>query len=416
MPEIELERELAFFEYGPEDRALLGGLKPVLEQHAERLVAAFYRHLLSFPETQQFLRDPEVTKRLLREQRRYLLSLAGPEVDAAYVLDRRRIGEMHERIGLGPRWYVGAYSLYFGLLTPLICEHSAGDPLKSERLLVALQKLMNFDMQIAMERYMARRERDLKHLNDELAAAGRQLARDLESTGIELRQTAERARAAERLASIGVLVAGLAHEIGTPMGVIRGHAKLLEPAVQGDDAKWRLQTIQQQIGRISRIIESLLGMARPQRSRRLPVELRPLIENTVAFLREKFSRRGIEPRLELAELGSVAGDPERLQQVLLNLFLNAADAMPEGGDLVVKLSQCAEGEAEIQVSDTGPGIALEDPDEVFDPFVTTKEAGEGNGLGLSVAHGIVAEHGGMIEVASSDRDGTVFRIMLPLIQ
>lgn len=416
MPETDLENELAFFEYGPGDRALLGELKPVLEQHADRLVAAFYRHLLSFQETQQFLRDPEVTRRLLREQRRYLLSLAGPEVDEAYVLDRGRIGEMHERIGLGPRWYVGAYSLYFGLLAPLICEHSAGDPLRSERILVALQKLMNFDMQIAMERYIARRERDLQHLNDELASAGRQLARDLESTGIELRQTAERARAAERLASIGVLVAGLAHEIGTPMGVIRGHAKLLEPAVHGEDAKWRLQTIQQQIGRISRIIESLLGMARPQRSRRMPVELRPLIENTVAFLREKFGRRGIEPRLELADMGSVAGDPERLQQVLLNLFLNAADAMPEGGDLVIKLSQCAEGEAEIQVSDTGPGIALEDPDEVFDPFVTTKEAGEGNGLGLSVAHGIVAEHGGMIEVASSDSGGTVFRIMLPLIQ
>ncbi|MBW2395268.1 MAG: hypothetical protein JRG95_13450 [Deltaproteobacteria bacterium] len=309
MPETELENELAFFEYGPEDRALLGELKPVLEQHAERLVAAFYRHLLSFPETQQHLRDPEVTKRLLREQRRYLLSLAGPGVDAAYVLERRRIGEMHERIGLGPRWYIGAYSLYFGLLVPLICEHSAGDTLRSERILVALQKLMNFDMQIAMESYIGRRERDLQHLNDELAAAGRQLARDLESTGVELRQTAERARAAERLASIGVLVAGLAHEIGTPMGVIRGHAKLLEPHVQGEDAQWRLQTIQQQIGRISRIIESLLGMARPQRSRRLPVELRPLIENTVAFLREKFNRRGIEPRLELADIGSVAGDP-----------------------------------------------------------------------------------------------------------
>ena len=286
---------------------------------------------------------------------------------------------------------------------------------RSERTLIALQKLMAFDMQIAMERYIARRERDLQHLNDELSSAGRQLARDLETTGVELRQTTERARAAERLASIGVLVAGLAHEIGTPMGVIRGHAKLLEPAVNGKDAAWRLKTIQEQIGRISRIIESLLGMARPQRPRRVPVELRPLIENTVAFLREKFSRRGIEPRLELAETGSVVGDPERLQQVLLNLFLNAADAMPDGGYLRVGLSESADGEAEIRIADTGPGIELEDAEQVFDPFVTTKAAGEGHGLGLSVAHGIVAEHGGTIEVARTDEAGTVFRIVLPLL-
>ncbi|MCP3986708.1 MAG: hypothetical protein GY723_20170 [bacterium] len=415
MSESEQGNELAFFEYGPEDRALLGELKPVLEQHAERLVAAFYRHLLSFPETQQHLRDPAVTKRLLREQRRYLLSLAGPDVDEAYIRDRRRIGEMHERAGLEPRWYFGAYSLYFGLLTPLVGEHVRGEPLRAERILIALQKLMNFDMQIAIERYIGRRERDLQHLNDELASAGRQLARDLESTGVQLRQTSERARAAERLASLGVLVAGLAHEIGTPMGVIRGHAKLLERAVQGEDAEWRLQTIQQQIERISRIIESLLGMAWPRRSRRVPVALRPLIENTVAFLREKFNRRGIEARLELAEMGSMAGDPERLQQVLLNLFLNAADAMPEGGNLRVELVELPEGQAEILISDSGPGIALEDPTQVFDPFVTTKEAGEGHGLGLSVAHGIVAEHGGMIEVVRSDREGTVFRIVLPLL-
>ncbi|MBW2395269.1 MAG: hypothetical protein JRG95_13455, partial [Deltaproteobacteria bacterium] len=93
--------------------------------------------------------------------------------------------------------------------------------------------------------------------------------------------------------------------------------------------------------------------------------------------------------------------------MLLNLFLNAADAMPDGGELRIQLGDSAEGEAEIQISDTGPGIALEDHDEVFDPFVTTKEAGEGHGLGLSVAHGIVAEHGGLIEVARSDLNGTV---------
>ncbi len=412
---MDVSDEIAFFEYGEADREALRDLKPILEQHAERLVSAFYRHLLSFPDTQRHLREPEVTKRLLDEQRRYLMSLAGPEIDEAYVRERRRIGEAHERIGLDPRWYIGAYSLYFGLLTPLVWEHTHGDLVRGERTLVALQKLMMFDMHIAMDRYIARRERDLQHLNEELSNAGRQLARDLESTGVELRQTTERARAAERLASIGVLVAGLAHEIGTPMGVIRGHAKLLESSVRGEDAGWRLETIQQQIGRISRIIESLLGMARPSRSRSIPVDLRPLIENTVAFLNEKFARRGIEPVLRLADVASVSGDPERLQQVLLNLLLNAADAMPDGGEIRVSLAQTDEGEVEVHVEDTGPGIGMEDPEQVFDPFVTTKEAGEGHGLGLAVAHGIVTEHGGLIEVARSDARGTDFRLLLPVV-
>ena len=87
---------------------------------SDDLVAAFYRHLLSFPETQRLLRDPEVTKRLLTKQRQYLLSLAGPEIDAAYIETRRRIGEMHARVGLEPRWYLGAYALYHSLLTPMI--------------------------------------------------------------------------------------------------------------------------------------------------------------------------------------------------------------------------------------------------------------------------------------------------------
>ena len=121
MPQPADPRELAlFFQYGPEERALLAKLRPALEKQADDLVAAFYRHLLSFPETQRLLRDPEVTKRLLTKQRQYLLSLAGPEIDAAYIETRRRIGEMHARVGLEPRWYLGAYALYHSLLTPMI--------------------------------------------------------------------------------------------------------------------------------------------------------------------------------------------------------------------------------------------------------------------------------------------------------
>jgi len=407
------KRLAEFFQYGSEERAALARLQPLLERHADDLVAAFYRHLLSFPETQALLRDPEVTRRLLTKQREYLLSLAGPEIDEAYVAARRRIGEVHARVGLEPRWYLGAYALYRSLLARLIKTNSGrGGARDAIRTVVALGRLLLLDSSLAIDAYMERHERDLEYLNRELAASGRRLAQDLERTGTALRHTAERARAAERLASLGTLVAGLAHEIGTPMGVIQGHAKLLEGAVADDNARWRLRTIQDQIARISRIIQSLLNMARPGRPRRVPVDVAALLDNTLAFLTEKLQRRQIVVKRDYATVGSVAGDPERLQQVFLNLFLNAADAMPKGGELSVSLGMQGP-EVEVRVADNGCGIPAGDRERVFEPFYTTKAAGEGSGLGLSVVQGIISEHHGAIEVLRSDASGTEFRILVP---
>jgi signal transduction histidine kinase len=390
---------------------LLAALRPALEKHAEALVADFYRHLLSFPATRNLLRDPDVTKRLLSIQREYLLSLAGPELDDAYIERRSRIGQVHARLGVEPAWVLGAYGLYQSLLIPIVLEEVEDDR-RLRPTLLALERLLFLDASLALDAYMERHERDLEHLNQELAASGRRLARELERTDSALRHTTERARAAERLASIGTLVAGLAHEIGTPMGVIQGHAKLLESAVNGENARWRLRTIQDQISRISRIIQSLLHMARPGRPRRVPVDLAALLDGTLAFLTEKLGRRAIRVTRDFADVAAVPGDPERLQQVFLNLFLNAADAMPDGGELKVSLGPRAH-EVEVRVTDSGHGIPTGDLERVFEPFYTTKAAGEGSGLGLSVVQGIVAEHHGAIEVVRSDSAGTEFRILLP---
>ena len=404
--------DLEFFAWDEGQRELLAELGPLFQANADDLVAAFYRHLLSFPETRRHLRDPEVTDRLLQKQREYLLSLAGPVVDDAYRASRVRIGEAHERIGIEPVWYLGAYSLYLSLLIPLVCEHWASDNAKAQRTVTALQRLLLFDAQLAMEAYIGRRERELEYLNAQLGDSSRRLAKDLEKTGVALRQTSERARAAERLADVGVLVAGLAHEIGTPMGVIQGHAKLLEPSMKDDASHWRLRIIREQVARIQRIIQSLLNMARPGQRRQAPVDLGALVESTLAFVKEKLARRGIEAVTLLEPAPSVVGEPERLQQVLLNLFLNAADAMPDGGELRVSLQPSGD-ELELRVSDTGVGIPADRLDRIFEPFYTTKTAGEGNGLGLSVAQGIVTDHGGELDVVESGSKGTVFRLRLP---
>lgn len=153
-------------------------------------------------------------------------------------------------------------------------------------------------------------------------------------------------------------------------------------------------------------------MARRGRPRRVPVDVAALLDNTLAFLAEKLERREIVVVRDYAPVASVAGDPERLQQVFLNLLLNAADAMPKGGELRVGVGLHGP-EVEVRVADSGHGMPGGDRERIFEPFYTTKAAGEGSGLGLSVVQGIVAEHHGAFEVLRSDDAGTEFRLLFP---
>jgi len=410
----DLERRLAFLRLEPADLELLAELRPVVEARAEAFVEVFYRHLLSFDETRRLLRDPVVEERLLLAQADYFMSLVEPELDARYVEARFQIGLAHERIGLAPTWYLGAYSIYQDEFDRLADQHFCNDPRSLGAAKSALRKRLLLDMQIAMESYIAKTQQGLDSLNKELAAAGRGLAQEVDVQRAELERTTDRARAAEQLASVGTLAAGLAHEIGTPMGVIRGHAELLEGKVSDDKSRWRIQTIIEQIDRISNIMQALLDLARPRAPLRDDVALADVVETAVSFLEEKLRRRGIEVGRDFADLPPVQGDAEKLQQLFLNLLLNAIDAMPEGGRLELKLLRTPEGLVEAIVEDDGAGIAPESLGRIFDPFVTSKEAGRGSGLGLVVAHGIAVDHGGDIAVDSEVGRGTRFSVVLPL--
>jgi signal transduction histidine kinase len=413
-PSQDLELRLAFVGLDEGDLACLAGLRPLLEARADMLVSAFYRHLLSFDSTRAHLADAEVKKRLLVSQRQYLVSLTEPKIDQDYRADRLRIGETHEREGIAPRWYLGAYAIYFSLLVPLIHDELSHDPETCERTVSALIKRLMLDAQLAMEAYIERHERELAHLNRELADASRALTRTLGDRDQELRVSHRRVRAAEDLASVATLVAGLAHEIGTPMGVISGHAEALEPLVEDERGRWRLQTIREQVDRISRIIQALLNMARPRETVREPVEIEPLLDTTLSFVAVKLNRRDVRVERDYAPVPSVLGDPEKLQQLFLNLSINAADAMESrGGTLRVSLGCDEDGAVEILFADTGTGIPDGELERIFEPFFTTKPAGQGNGLGLVVADGIVRDHGGRIDVESAEDEGTTFRIHLP---
>ena len=146
---------------------------------------------------------------------------------------------------------------------------------------------------------------------------------------------------------------------------------------------------------------------------RVPIRIAPILDNCLSFLAEKFRRRGVEVERHYAPVPEISGDTEKLQQLFLNLLLNAVDAMPHGGRIVVGLGTDGDQGLEVRIHDTGIGIPQEERSRIFEPFYTTKEAGHGSGLGLVVARKIVADHEGEIDVVSEPGEGTEFRIRFP---
>ncbi len=231
-------------------------------------------------------------------------------------------------------------------------------------------------------------------------------------------------RHSERLAVLGQLAAGVAHEMGAPLQVIDGRAKqLLNHTDTPLDTRQRnLIIIRNQAERISRIVRQLLNLARPYNLRLQPVELSSLINETVGLIETQAETSGIEiqapPDNTDAARTAVEADPEFIQQVLLNVCRNGIQAMSPGGRLrLERLRDAAEKDgrrfAALRISDTGHGIPSEHLPRVFDPFFTTKNVGEGVGLGLPISIRIVEEHGGWIEAANGADGGAVFTIYLP---
>jgi signal transduction histidine kinase len=220
---------------------------------------------------------------------------------------------------------------------------------------------------------------------------------------------------ADKLSSIGLLAAGVAHEVNTPLAVISTYAQMLAKQVADDSQKSLiLEKIAKQTFRASEIVNSLLNFSRTSTTSYGGVGVNKVVQETLSLLEHQFTKSGIQIRTDLdPDVPLVHGNGGKLQQVFLNLFLNARDAMGTGGILEVR--SWAEGlGVRVEVSDTGHGIAPENLHRIYDPFFTTKGAKKGTGLGLSVTYGIIQEHGGSIEVSNRRGGGATFRVELPL--
>jgi PAS domain S-box-containing protein len=223
-----------------------------------------------------------------------------------------------------------------------------------------------------------------------------------------------RLRQAERLAELGTLASGMAHEIGTPMNVILGRAEYLLQRTADEGMKKGLATIVTQVERITKVMNQLLTFARRKPSERRAVDLGEIVDDSLEMFQERIahSRVTIEKTIE-SSLPPVCADRDQLIQVLINLVMNSLHAMPEGGRLGLSLDR-ENRDVRLGVSDTGHGMPEEIRSKVFEPFFTTKDFGKGTGLGLTVVKGIVEEHGGTISVESAVDKGTTFWVRLPL--
>ncbi|HKF50580.1 MAG TPA: ATP-binding protein [Terracidiphilus sp.] len=226
---------------------------------------------------------------------------------------------------------------------------------------------------------------------------------------------------ADKLSSIGLLAAGVAHEINTPLAVISSYAQMLTKQLRGDVRLHPvLEKITQQSFRAAEIANGLLNFSRTSTTEMRATNLNQVIRETLSLLEHQFKTARIDLELNLAEaLPPITGNPGKLQQVFLNLLLNAKEAMPEGGRL--RVATRVNGHVEAVITDSGSGIAPEHMKRIYDPFFTTKTTPKpgdkrGTGLGLSVSYGIIQEHAGKIHVESQIGAGTTFHLEFPLLR
>ncbi|MBF0567151.1 MAG: PAS domain-containing sensor histidine kinase, partial [Nitrospirae bacterium] len=238
----------------------------------------------------------------------------------------------------------------------------------------------------------------------------------------EIRKTQEQYMHTEKLASLGRMAAGVAHELNSPLTGIIIFAQLLLKRIPPENKQdvEDLKVIIEQAEKCSNIIAVLLGYSRAIPSEKVNMEVNKTIESALAILQNQAKFYNITTNKNLvSNLSRVAGDPSQLEQVFINLLINASDAMNGKGKITITTRKVFDADdelVEIEFADTGPGIAEDDLEKIFEPFFTTKPEGKGTGLGLAVSKGIVQKLGGTITVKSKIGEGTSFVIRLPVLK
>lgn len=279
-----------------------------------------------------------------------------------------------------------------------------------------LQRITLAAVQVTEGRYGT--EVNLNKSNDELgllAESFNEMSRKMASDIEQLQKLNDQLIRTEKLAAMGTLSAGVAHEVNNPLAAISSLIQMMQAKQTLDErTQENLKLISSQIQRITQVTRDMMDFARARPAAKTEINVNEIIETSLrlASFDKSFQKLSLEKKLSNDELKTLA-DADQLQQVFLNLFLNARDAMPDGGSFYIETSR-NEKDIKIEIADSGSGIDESNIKKIFDPFFTTKPAGKGTGLGLAVCYGIITAHGGKIEVQKNQTGGTSFVITLPV--
>ncbi|MBI3549497.1 MAG: DUF3365 domain-containing protein [Elusimicrobia bacterium] len=239
------------------------------------------------------------------------------------------------------------------------------------------------------------------------------------NAGLErsVRERTAQALQSQKMAAVGQLAAGVAHEINNPLGIILGFAHSAVRRIKEDDSlAMPLRSIEREALRCKTLVQNLLLFSRQDKAQMVEFDLNETVTNTLGIIEAQARVNSVELSKELGAVASMMGDKNMVQQVIVNLCNNAIDAMPGGGKIVVRTGVVAKGDkiwTLLKIEDNGSGIPAEIQDKIFNPFFTTKEVGKGTGLGLSLVYEIVEKHGGTIELDSVVGRGTAFTVFFP---
>ena len=365
-------------------------LAPVVTPHLARIVDRFYAVILHHPNARQVFSGPEQVERLKMELIHWLGTLFGGTYDEAYCRMRSQIGRVHVRIGLAQHYMFSAMDVVWQELEAVVS--AAGLP-DSRKKLGSVHKLLSLEIGLMLETY---RE---SYVERERA--------------IERRSMQERVSRAEHMAHIGQLAASLAHEIKNPLAGISGAIQVIrETLPAANPHRPVLAEVLRQVSRLDETVKDLLVYARPAPLNLSDCDIRSLFERMQTVLQGIPEVRRINLECDLPEhLPIIGADEGQLEQVLMNLLLNAAQASAERGKVRLVARQLAEW-IELRVEDEGVGMDAETQRRAFEPFFTTRA--RGTGLGLSICQKMVEAHGGTISIESIPGKGTASIVTLPI--
>lgn len=386
-----LDEMKRFLGFGAADAANLAGLADVVAPHLPRVVERFYEAINSSPQTRRVISGgSDQLERLKSQLQRWLETLFGGVYDEAYAAQRETIGRIHVRVGLPQHFMFAAMEVVREELEAVVRRSGVPDLEEKVR---SICRVLSLETAMMLESYKS---------------AYTQRVRQLEHDAM-----AERVSRVERLAEIGQLAASLAHEIKNPLAGISGAIQVIRGDLKAADPHRRvLDDVLRQIDRLDRTVKDLLTFARPQAPRFKPCRLKDTIDRVIGLLRQEPALKGlvVDHPNPIAE--TLAVDEHQIEQLLMNLLLNAAQASAAAGARVQLRSAVDGEEVVIAIRDQGQGMDEETRRRAFEPFFTTKA--RGTGLGLSICQRIVSAHGGAMRLESEPGRGTLVEVRLPL--